>query len=179
VLLCPGTPFKYAPQHDALLVEIAQRVPRARLVFFRGNVLADRLRERLRGAGLNFDRQVAFIPWQSGAGFRALLERADLCLDTIGFSGFNTALQAVEGGLPVVTREGRFLRGRLASGILKHIGLAELVAPTDGDYVELAVTLASDKARRDALKARIVAGRAKLYDDPAPGAALLEFLNRL
>ena len=49
-------------------------------------------------------------------------------LDSIGFSGFNTALQAVECGLPIVTREGRFMRGRLASGILKRMGLQDLVA---------------------------------------------------
>ena len=36
---------------------------------------------------------------------------------TLGFSGFNTVMQAVECGLPVVTLRGEFLRGRLGSGI--------------------------------------------------------------
>lgn len=35
-------------------------------------------------------------------------------LDILRFSGYNTAVQAIECGLPRVTREGRFLRGRLA-----------------------------------------------------------------
>ena len=39
--------------------------------------------------------------------------------------------------LPIVTREGSFLRGRLASGILKRMGLAELVAATEEEYVTL------------------------------------------
>jgi hypothetical protein len=50
------------------------------------------------------------------------MKQARLYLDTIGFSGFNTAMLAVECGLPVVTREGRFMRGRLASGHSKAYG---------------------------------------------------------
>ncbi|MBK8742336.1 MAG: tetratricopeptide repeat protein [Betaproteobacteria bacterium] len=34
VLLCPGTPFKYAPQRDWILAEITRRLGRCRLIFF-------------------------------------------------------------------------------------------------------------------------------------------------
>lgn len=185
VLLCPGTAFKYAPQHDRLLAAIAQRIPRSRLVFFRSRPepLAEKLRARLgesfRRAGADFERQVTFLPWQSRASFRALLKRADLYLDTIGFSGFNTAVQAMECGLPIVAREGRFLRGRLASGVLRHLGLDELVAPSDEAYVELAATLAADRERRQALRRRIEAGRERLYRDPTPLDALQRFIETL
>ena len=184
LLLCPGNAFKYAPQHDRLLAAIAQRVPQARLVFFRSHPepLADKLRERLResfrrAGGDFFERQVVFLPWQSRASFRGLLKRADLYLDTIGFSGFNTAVHALECGLPVVAREGRFLRGRLASGTLRHLGLGELVAESDEAYVELAAALAADRARRQALRKRIEAGRERLYRDPAPLDALQRFVE--
>ena len=78
------------------------------------------------------------------------MQRADVFLDTIGFSGFNTALQAIQCGLPVVTLQGRFLRGRLASGILRRIGLDELVAQDEDGYVALAARLARDAAYRGA-----------------------------
>ncbi|HYI87916.1 MAG TPA: tetratricopeptide repeat protein, partial [Burkholderiales bacterium] len=183
VLLCPGNAFKYAPQHDRLLAAIAQRVPRSRLVFFRSRPepLAEKLRERLREsfrrAGADFERQVTFLPWQSRASFRALLKRADLYLDTIGFSGFNTAVQALECGLPIVAREGRFLRGRLASGVLRHLGLDELVAPSDEAYVELAATLCADRQRRQELRRRIEAGRERLHRDREPLDALQRFIE--
>ncbi len=183
LFLCPGNAFKYAPQHDPLLAAIAQRVPRARLVFFRtrpeplAEKLRERLRESFRRAGIDFERRVVFLPWQSRGSFRALLKRADLYLDTVGFSGFNTAVQAVECGLPIVAREGRFLRGRLASGVLRHLGLDELVAPSDEAYVELAVTLAGDRERRQALRKRIEAGRQRLYRDAAPLDALQRFIE--
>lgn len=181
LLVCPGTPFKYAPQFDHVLVEIAKRVPGCRLVFFTGKppALSARLRERLQRAGLDFERNAVLLPWQSPEAFRGLLRRADLVLDTLGFSGFNTALQAVESGIPIVTCEGRFMRGRFASGILRRIGLPELVVSSEEAYIEQAVALAGDPERRRALRARIQANRGVLFDDPAPVAALQDFLLSL
>ena len=183
VMLCPGNAFKYAPQHDRLLAEIVKRLPKTRLVFFRSRPepLAEKLRERLREsfrrAGADFERHVTFLPWQSRASFRALLKRADLYLDTIGFSGFNTVVHALECGLPVVAREGRFLRGRLGSGVLRHLGLDELVAHSDEGYVELAVRLGADRGRREALRKCIEAARERLYRDAAPIDALQRFID--
>ena len=182
LLLCPGTPFKYAPQHDWVFPEIARRLGRCRFVFFthwtRG--LSEKLRLRLAGAfsrgGLDFDQYAAFIPWQQKPAFYQLLKRADVFLDTIGFSGFNTALQAVECGLPIVTREGRFMRGRLASGILKRMGLPELVARSEEDYVALAVKLARDTEYRKHVRERIEASRHVLFADLAPIRAMEDFL---
>ena len=184
LLVCPGVPFKYAARHDWVFPAIAQRLGRCRFVFFthRTRVLSEKLEQRLRGVfesqGLDFSRYVAFLPWQPVPQFAGWLREADVFLDTIGFSGFNTALHAVEAGLPIVTREGRFLRGRLASGILKRLGVAELVVPTEEAYVELAVRLAREPAYRRAITAKMEAGRDGLYDDAAPVRALEEFLVR-
>jgi predicted O-linked N-acetylglucosamine transferase (SPINDLY family)/lipoprotein NlpI len=184
LLICPGTPFKYAPEHDRALVGIARRLGRCRLLFFeyRTRALSAALRARLAAAfalaGLDFERCVQFLPWQSRAAFHGLLRQADVFLDSIGFSGFNTALQAVECGLPIVTREGRFLRGRLASGILKRIGLPDLVAADEEQYVALAVRLARDSAYSRDIRARLVAGRQVLYRDSTAIRALEDFLVR-
>ena len=184
LLVCPGVPFKYAPQHDWVFPEIAQRLGRCRFIFFAhwNRILSDRLERRLQAAfkerGLSYERFVTVVPWQTPAGFLAWLRRADVFLDTIGFSGFNTALQAVESGLPIVTREGRFLRGRLASGILRRLALHELVVPTEHAYADLVVKLAEDSVYRQAVAARIARNRAALYQDYAPVQALEHFLVR-
>ena len=178
LLVCPGTPFKYAAAHDKLLVEIARRIPGGKLLFFRGkpDALADRFEQRLRAAfGGAFDRHAAFLPWMDPQAFRSLLARAHVYLDTIGFSGFNTALQALRCGLPVVTREGRFLRGRLASGMLRHAGLDELVATSDQDYIDLAVALANDASRRVNVKR----ASERLLEDETPVRALEGFFERV
>src|SRR6266852_3379031 len=182
LLLCPGMPFKYAPQNDWVFAEIACRLGRCQLVFFTPEVsdLAEKLRQRLEAVfaqyGLNIGAYVIFIPWQNGPAFDGLLERADVFLDTIGFSVFNTAMQAVERGTPIVTREGRFLRGRLASGILRRMGLQELIAGSEEDYISLAVKLIQDGEYRDRVRKRIETERHVLFEDIAPVRALEDFL---
>jgi len=182
LLVSPGTPHKYVPRGDALLAEIARRARRCHLILFesRPPALSRRLRERLRrafaSAGADFEACVRFVPWQDRAGFRGWLERADVYLDTVGFSGFNTPMQAIECALPVVTREGRFARGRQASGMLRLLGMDELVAASDEAYVETAARLAQDADARKALRTRLAASGDSVFDDLAPIRGLEDFL---
>lgn len=182
VLVCPGVPFKYAPQHDWVFPELARRLGRCQLVFFnhRAQAQMERLRGRLHAAfaarGLRPERFLVFTPWLTKAAFQGIMSQAQACLDTVGFSGFNTALQAVQAGLPIVTREGRFLRGRFASGILKRMGLAELVAPSEEAYLDLAEKMVRDAAYRARIVARMADAQQTLYRDRAPVRALEEFL---
>ena len=183
LLLCPGTPFKYSPLHDGVWVEISRRLRPGRLVFFRpadsevSRQLEQRLERRYAQAGLRFADCVTFVPTLDRARFFGLMQRAQLMLDTLGFSGFNTVIQAVECGLPVVGREGEFMRGRLGSGILRRMGMDALVATSDEAYVELAATLARDAARRLKLRDEMIARRGVLFGDLEPVRALERFLE--
>ncbi|MBI3372303.1 MAG: tetratricopeptide repeat protein [Betaproteobacteria bacterium] len=182
LLICPGAPFKYAPQQDRVFVEIARKLGRCQLIFFRGHlkeqteILQRRLGSAFAQAGLRYDDFVVSIPWQPKPAFYGLMQRADAYLDTIGFSGFNTAMQAVECALPIVAREGKFMRGRLASGILKRMGLPELVAPTDEAYIDLVAKLAKDPEYRQRMKERMRRSRNILFNDLAPIKALEDLL---
>jgi predicted O-linked N-acetylglucosamine transferase (SPINDLY family) len=184
LLLCPGTPFKYTPRHDAVLIEIARRLGECQFVFFtpkKADELMQRLRARMQrsfaAAGLDLGAYAVFVPWQNRAGFYGLMAQADVYLDTMGFSGFNTAMQAIECGLPVAAYEGRFLRGRLASGVLRHMGLDELVAADDAGYVDIAVRLARDAVWWGSMRERMVAAGPKLYGDAKPVRALEKFFE--
>ena len=178
LLICPGSAYKYAPEHDRVLVDIARGLGRCQLVFFTDQQanLSEKMKRRITGAfdeaGLDFREHAAFVPWLSRAAFFGLLAQADVCLDTIGFSGFNTVMQAIESGLPLVTMEGRFLRGRFGSGILNRLGLSELVAKCDTEYAQLAVKLGNDPAYRSEVRRRIETSREILFDDVAPVKAL-------
>lgn len=186
LLVCAGTPYKYAPAHDAVWVDIAQRLPDAQLLFFAHSAapaLSEKLRARLREvfarAGLDMARQVILAPWQTRPQFHAILRAADVYLDTIGFSGFNTAMQAVECGLPIATCDGQFMRGRLASGILKRLQLSELVARDHTAYTECAARLVQDKAYNQAIRAQIEQRRSVLLRDHDAIDALQAFLCRV
>jgi predicted O-linked N-acetylglucosamine transferase (SPINDLY family) len=184
LLLCPGTPFKYTPRHDAVLVEIARQLGECQFAFFIPDPpeLMQRVRARLArafsAAGLDLGDFVAFLPWQSRAAFYGLMQEADVYLDTLGFSGYNTALQAIECGLPLVAYEGRFLRGRLASGILRYLGLDEMVARSDAEYVAGAVRLARDAAHWGAMHEALASHRPRLYGDVSSVRALEAFFER-
>ena len=184
LLLCPGTTFKYMPQHDAVFAEIAGELRKCRFVFFSQQqqwtaILQERLRKAFRAAGLDVDDYVVFAPFLDKREFFGLMREADVFLDTIGFSGFNTAMQAVECRLPIVTRQGRFMRGRLASAILTRMGMPELVASTDQEYVRLAVRLAQDNAYRERIRSEMAERQSILFGDPEPIRALERFLIEL
>jgi predicted O-linked N-acetylglucosamine transferase (SPINDLY family) len=182
LLVCPGASFKYSPRHDRIFPEIAKRLARCQLVFFtlEPRYLTEMLKQRLKrvfaDAGLDFEKYVVFIPKQPRPKFHGLLRRADVFLDTLGFSGFNTAMQALECGLPMVTHKGRFMRGRFGSGILQRMGLPELTTSSEDDYIQLAVKLVEDVDLRQSMSARIVASRSALYEDLGPVKMLQEFL---
>ena len=182
ILICPGTPFKYAPEHDQIFVSIAKKLPTCQFVFFESQeepltaALKDRLSKAFERENLNATDFVRFIPWQKTEAFYGLMQLADVFLDTLGFSGFNTAIQAIECGLPIVTREGLFLRGRLASGILRRIGMTELIANNEEAYVNLVVKLVQDREYRKAVQEKIIANRLILFNDLTPIRALEQFL---
>jgi predicted O-linked N-acetylglucosamine transferase (SPINDLY family) len=174
-----------------LFPAIAKRLGRCTIAFFKDtsapwSPLHDKLLDRLSAAfaahGLRFSDHCVVLPWLDKPTYYGLMQKADIMLDTIGFSGFNTAMQAVECGLPIVTREGRFMRGRLASGILHTMGLSDMIAADEQAYVDLAVALGSDAARRRSYAQRIVELRGRLFEDVqtvhAFGDHLLKLVGR-
>ena len=182
IFLCAGAPFKYAPQYDFVFVEIARRLGRCQFVFFtcKNRALSETLRSRLeahfKASNLNFSDYGVFVPWQPKPEFYGLMKCADVFLDTIGFSGFNTAMQAVECNLPIVAEDGKFMRGRLASGILRRMGMHELIAATTEDYVRLAVILAADAGYRKQIRQRMTDAQDVLFEDVSSVHALGKIL---
>lgn len=185
LLLCPGTPFKYAPSKDWVFAEIAKSLGSCQFIFFTDSkkwlsiALQQRLHAAFLAANLDHTDYLRFIPWQSPAKFYGLMQSADLFLDTIGFSGFNTAIQAIECDLPIVTQDGLFMRGRLASGILRRMSLDELITSNDRDYISLAVRLATDTGFNSHIRKQIQNNKSVLFNDLEPIRALENHLTNI
>ena len=181
ILLCPGSPSKYSPENDWVLTEIAKRLGKCQLVFFDfqsdlTHILKKRLEASFQKKYLRLEDYAKFIPFQSKENFYELMRRSNLYLDPIGFSGFNTAMQAVECNLPIVTRQGNFMRGRLTSGILKRMGIESLVAQSNEEYIELVVELISNKEKFKQIKSQFQRSKQILFNDLEPIKAFEEFL---
>jgi len=153
---CQSLP-KYLPRHDAVFVQIAARVPAAQFLFIGTSaaaveVLHGRLQRCFAVAGLPAEQYVRFVPPVSVEDFPALLRCADVFLDSIGWSGGNTTLEAIACGLPVVTVPTGLMRGRHSAAILQHMGLGDRVSSSVDDFVEQAVRLADPTAAAPALR---------------------------
>ena len=183
-LCCQFLP-KYLPQYDALLPRIAVRHPKACFAFISVNkpmverCLRDRLEAAFAAVGLDAARHVVFLPYLQPGQYAALNDRADIYLDSIGWSGGNTTLEAVAHALPVVTLPGALMRGRHSAAILRQVGVEETIARDPDDYVELALRLAEDSSFRRSVVERMETGEERIYQDRAPLGALEQFLERL
>lgn len=169
VYLCCQSLYKYLPQADRLWVEIARQVPRSRLVFLASPFpetaapFRDRLVPAFAAAGLNFDDHCTILPPQSQERFWQLNQLADVFLDSIGWSGCNSVLEAIACGLPVVTLPGTMMRGRHAAAILTELGLTETIAQDPESYCNLAIGLGCDRAWRQNLRLEIAQRSARVF----------------
>lgn len=182
VYVCCQSLPKYLPRYDALLARIAAAVPAAQFLFIAlqaapAAILRARLESCFAAAGLDAARHLRFVPPVAAGDFPALLRCGDVYLDSIGWSGGNTTLEALACGLPVVTMPVGPMRGRHSAAILRQMGLDDRIAPDGAAYVAQAVALAEAGARQ-AFRAAIRDRRHLLYEDLVPVRALERHLRR-
>lgn len=97
---------------------------------------------------------------------RALMSASEVVLDTFPVGIGIPALEALEVGTPVITLPSKQPLTRLTAAALQRLGVTELVATSMQDYVEKAVTLATDAAVRRRVKLTLMARRSLLeWDD--------------
>lgn len=105
--------------------------------------------------GLDRSRVVVLEPTPTREAHLALLGQAHVALDAFPYDGTTTTCDALWMGLPVVSLRGRVHAGRVSASLLAALGLADCVAEDLDGYVERAVELAEDRARRDRLRAEL------------------------
>lgn len=172
---------KYLPQYDYLFAAIAQRVPNAQFVFLAlpNAAIARQFQQRLTRAfslyGLNAEDHCLVLPGLDHQDYLDLNRCADLMLDSYGWSGGITTLEAVAVGLPVITCPGKLMRGRHTYAILKRMELDSLIASDLKSYEDLAVKLGSDPEFRHHMTEEVRQRRDLLFEDRECVAALAHF----
>ena len=150
--LCPQSLYKIHPDNDRLMLEILARNKNAVLVFFQATDISitrafmKRLENALDESGMEKSGQIKILPRMAHENYLRINMLCDVMLDTLHWSGGNTTLDALACGLPVVTMPGAFMRGRQSYGMLKCMGLNELIAHDHKDYIEIATRLGTDRA---------------------------------
>ncbi len=174
--------FKNLPLHDALLARIATAIPAARfhLTPHADPAISARLRERLeaelRGANLDPRHHLGIVRGLPPAEFLGLARAGDINLDSIGWSGGNTTLEALWFDIPTVTLPGSSMRTRHTAAMLEILELDQLIATDVEDYLRIAIELGRSADHRAELRALIAERKHRLYDDARVPASLQAFL---
>jgi len=177
-LLCAQTAVKLLPGMDALFGRILAELPEAHL-----HLLADqrepvrdwlyqRMAGALRAAGADPERQLHLHGFLDLPAYLGLAQVCCLNLDTVGWSGGMSGLDLLAQGLPTVCLPGSSMRSRQTAGLLRWLGVPELVASDEDDYVRLTVQLARDAESRARIRQRLLDARSRLFADGATQSAL-------
>ena len=112
------------------------------------------LNERITKNRLPMDR-VSISPMCSAMDYFASYNEVDIMLDTYPFSGATTTFDALRMGRPIITLVGDRHVTRVSYSLIKQVGLEDLAAFSEDEYVEKAVSLAGDHERLSKINAEL------------------------
>ncbi len=160
---------KLTPRQLALWSRLLAALPEAKLLF--ATVPAGEARARIARAfeanGIAAERLEfhGFLQWHE---FWALHQRVDIALDSFPCNGGATTCETLWLGVPLVSLAGDAFLARAGLSLLTVVGLAELVAHSEEQYLQIALDLARDRARLATLRAGL---RQRLRNSPLLAAA--------
>lgn len=146
---------KITPTMFGLWCELLRRNPAAILwLGFQSEAAQANLRREAQAQGIGADR-ILFAPWRELSDHLARLPLADLALDTFPYGSHTTGSDMLWAGVPLVARLGETFAGRVSASLLHAVGLPELIARSDAEYLGFADALAKDPERCRALRQRL------------------------
>ena len=81
-----------------------------------------------------------------------LYKKVDIALDTFPYNGVTTSFEAIWMGVPVLTMAGYNFNSRCGESINKNLGLEQLIAKDENEYVSKAVDLSKGKEKYISLR---------------------------
>ncbi len=114
-----------------------------------------RVRQIIESAGITKDR-LHLQQWRKSheqhlASYRAI----DIMLDTFPYHGTTTTCEALWMGVPVITLAGTTHHSRVGASLLTNVGLSDLIAHSEEEYVRIATDLAHDLPRLTNLRSTL------------------------
>jgi predicted O-linked N-acetylglucosamine transferase (SPINDLY family) len=111
--------------------------------------------ELFSAAGIGSERIKLLPRTPSTAGHLALYHQIDIALDPFPYNGTTTTCEALWMGVPVITLRGNRHSGRVGASILTRIGMQEMIAESEGQYVQIGMKLAKNIDRLEQLRAEM------------------------
>lgn len=148
--------FKFTPQLWDDWCEILRNVPQSVLWIAPGSseVIRSNLLKEAEKRGVA-PTSIVFANRQSLADHRARIALADIALDTYPYNSGATASDVLRAGVPLVTCMGETFVSRMAGSLLHTLGMQELCTTCRSDYVALAIDLARNPSKREAIRRKL------------------------
>ncbi len=156
VFCCLSAPYKItAPMFD-IWMRLLAAVPHSVLWLLESSPGATaNLQREAEGRLTGGSARLKFAPGLPNPQHLARLAVADLFLDTLPYNAHTLTSDALWAGCPVVTCAGATFASRVAGSVLHAVGLPELVTTSLADYEALALRLARDPARLQAIRTKL------------------------
>jgi predicted O-linked N-acetylglucosamine transferase (SPINDLY family) len=119
--------------------------------------------QRLIAQGASAEQLIFEPPTSELAQFLAAYQRVDICLDTFPYNGGTTTCESLLMGVPVVTLRGQHFFSRMSHGLLTHLGLGQLSAASEEEFITIAQGLTQDLNALQDLRASL---RQQLFHSP-------------
>jgi predicted O-linked N-acetylglucosamine transferase (SPINDLY family) len=143
------TPARLNRQVISLWARILLTIKNSRLVIFR-TTLSLSVISRLRSWFCEYEidmSRIDFCTTIPDAGYLSVYSSIDVLFDTFPWSGHTTACEALWMGVPVLTLRGDRHAGRMVSSVLSRMGLLDLIAADEDEYVRISEFLAVNPER--------------------------------
>ncbi|NPV22141.1 UDP-N-acetylglucosamine-peptide N-acetylglucosaminyltransferase [Bradyrhizobium aeschynomenes] len=180
VYCCFNQAYKLTPAVFDLWCRLLDAIPDSVLWL----LASDQAEGNLRGEALRrgvAPGRLVFAPEMTQSEHLRRLQLADLVLDTAPYGAHTTASDALWAGVPVVSCAGDTFASRVAGSLLHAVGLPELIAADEADYLAVALTLAAEPDLLRAAKAKLQRNRlvAPLFDAPAYARSLQDLYDQM
>jgi predicted O-linked N-acetylglucosamine transferase (SPINDLY family) len=159
VFCCFNNNYKITPTTFDSWVRILKQVTGSVLWLFEDNATAAiNLRKEACSRGLD-PKRLVFAKKMPLPDHLARHKLADLFIDTLPYNAHTTATDSLWMGLPLLTLAGEAFASRVAASLLKAIELPELITYSEPAYEAMAVELATNNVKLQALKTKLVANK--------------------
>lgn len=154
--------YKLHPDLLTLWAEILRAVPSSLLWLLASNMVApEAVRTFFAKQGIAPERLHFAAPIPLAQHLQRY-HAVDIALDTFPIGGHTTTSDALWLGVPVVTLAGNSFVSRVAASLLTATGQQALVTDNPADYQALAMSLAQDAPRRQAIRTALVNDQLRL-----------------
>lgn len=148
-------PNKLTDETLRLWANVMNAVPNSRLLVFhnvlrKSEALQSHVLAGIRDAGVDLDR--VDVAWNDTAEYLMAYDEMDILLEATPWSSGTTALESLWQGVPIPTIYGRNPSGRATPSVLKRLGLDDLVAASEVEYVDIVAKLAANPERLSDLR---------------------------